>query len=85
MRLNWNDAPLILICLLALVIVYTSMTGFLEHFSRFEDTSNRDRTDALINSSYNQQTNHVRPHDKIPGPIPGIETPFQVNMWKAFI
>jgi hypothetical protein len=85
MKLSWNDAPLVLIVVFAIFVVYSSMTGFLEHFARFEDTSNRDKTDALANSSYRQTTNHMRPPDKLTGPIPGTETPFRVNMFHAYL
>jgi len=86
MKLVWSDVPLILIFLFAMLVVYTSMSGFNEHFGRFEDTTNRDRTDALSNSSYKQATNHLDAPNKFDaGPIQGVETPFQVNMWKAYI
>jgi hypothetical protein len=54
-----------------------------EHFSRFEDTSNRKRTDKVINSSYSQQTNHAIPQTGQFGPVQGMETPFRVNIWNA--
>jgi hypothetical protein len=56
-----------------------------EHFSRFEDTSQRQRTDKLINSSYNQTTNHSIPNKEFDAPIHGIPSPFRVNIWDAYL
>jgi hypothetical protein len=77
---GWDFAPWILL-ILALLFSY----GCIENFARFEDTSQRKRTDALVDSSYAQQTNHAIPQTGQYGPIQGIETPFRVNMHNAHL
>ena len=76
----WDSLPWIIL-LLAIVISY----GCSEHFARFEDTSQRKRTDTLINSSYSQITNHSIPEKQFDAPIHGVETPFRVNIWDAYL
>ena len=76
----WDFLPWIIL-VLAIVISY----GCSEHFSRFEDTSQRKRTDALINSSYSQKTNHSIPEKQFDATIHGVETPFRVNMFNSFL
>jgi len=77
---GWDYVPWIVLGL-GLLLCY----GGVEHFSRFEDTSQRQRTDNLINSSYTQQTNHSIPQKEFDGPIPGEPTPFRVNIWDAYL
>jgi hypothetical protein len=44
-----------------------------------------DRTDATIDSSYQQRTNHMpQPPVKSP-PLEGLQTPFQVNAYRAYV
>jgi hypothetical protein len=40
---------------------------------------------ATEDSSYEQWTNHVQAAPYNMGPIPGIQTPFQVNQYKAYV
>jgi hypothetical protein len=77
---DWDYVPWLILAL-ALVICY----GSSEHFGRFEDTSQRKRTDALVNSSYSQKTNHSIPEKQFDAPIHGVETPFRVNMFNSFL
>jgi hypothetical protein len=76
----WDYVPWIILAF-ALVLCYGSIEGF----SRFEDKSQRQRTDALVNSSYSQRTNHSIPEKEFDGPIPGVPTPFRVNMYDAYL
>ena len=76
----WNYVPWILL-VLALLFSY----GCIEHFTTLEDTSQRQRTDALVNSSYAQRTNHSIPQTGQYAPIQGIETPFRINKWNAYL
>jgi hypothetical protein len=77
---GWDYVPWLFL-VFALVVCY----GCVEHFARFEDTSQRKRTDELVNSSYAQQTNHSIPDKVFGGPIPGEPTPFRVNMYDAYL
>lgn len=43
------------------------------------------RTVAAENSHYEQYTNHMAPSPVSMGPITGMQTPFQVNQYKAYI
>jgi hypothetical protein len=76
----WNYVPWILLAL-AVLFCY----GFVENFTSLQDTSQRERTDAVKNSSYAQRTNHSIPQTGQYGPIQGIETPFRVNKWNAYL
>jgi hypothetical protein len=76
----WNYVPWILLGL-AILFCY----GCVEHFSTLQDTSQRQRTDAVKNSSYDQRTNHSIPQTGNFGPIQGMETPFRVNMHTAYL
>ena len=51
----------------------------------FLDQSNVKRTAETSSSSYAQQTNHVKPTPMQMEPIPGMETPFRVNMYNSFM
>ena len=82
---NWENAPLIIIIVFTLFLCWCCMKGFQEHFARHEDTSNRDRTDKLANSSYAQTTNHALPQSKFNAPVHGIESPFRVNLFQAHL
>jgi hypothetical protein len=82
---GWDDVPLGLVLVLAVIVCYGCICGYSEHFSRFEDTTNRKRTEKLVNSYFKQETNHVRPADKFNAPIHGVETPFRVNMFHAYL
>jgi len=51
----------------------------------FFDKSQERRTIALEDSSYSQRTNHSVPAPVSLGPIAGVQSPFQVNQYKAYI
>jgi hypothetical protein len=52
----------------------------------FLEQSNVKRTSERSNSSYEQETNHVRPDGSFSAPpIQGVESPFRVNMVNSFI
>ena len=76
----WDYVPWII---LALAVVLCS--GSIEGFARFEDKSQRQRTDKLKNSSYSQQTNHSIPQKEFDAPVSGIPTQFRVNIWDAYL
>lgn len=57
-----------------------------EKFSKeLIDITSMNRTKAVEDSSYSQRTNHMEPAAYSSGPVPGVETPFQVNQFKAYV
>jgi uncharacterized protein (UPF0333 family) len=57
-----------------------------EKFSKeLIDITAMKRTMAVEDSSYSQRTNHMEPAAYSSGPLPGTETPFQVNQFKAYV
>ena len=57
-----------------------------ERFSlEFNDYTQDKRTKSREDSSYSQQTNHMNFAPADMGPIQGMQTPFQVNQYKAYV
>jgi hypothetical protein len=52
--------------------------------AEFNDTKNAERTAETSSSSYKQETNHLIPTPPLLEQIPGLETPFRVNMFNSF-
>jgi|Laugrespbdmm15dd_1035085.scaffolds.fasta_scaffold47085_2 hypothetical protein len=77
---DWDYVPWII-----LVLALICCCGSVEGFARFEDKSQRQRTDVLVNSSYSQKTNHSIPEKEFDAPISGVATPFRVNMYNAYL
>ena len=50
----------------------------------FLEQGNVRRTAQTATSSYEQQTNHVIPTPPLLEKVPGMETPFRVNMFNSF-
>ena len=72
--------------LAALVLIAFVLYARRERFQpEFLDKTQVDTTVARELSSYAQQTNHVDPYSANMGPITGMETPFQVNQYKAYV
>jgi len=69
----------------AMVVVGLVLFSSRERFQpEFLDKTQVDKTVAVQNSSYAQRTNHMAPPSVNIGPIQGMETPFQVNQYKAY-
>lgn len=68
--------------LLGLVIFASPKERFQPEFL---DKQQVAKTVAVENSSYSQRTNHANLAPYSMGPIAGIESPFQVNQYKAYI
>jgi hypothetical protein len=70
--------------LVALGLVWhlsTKREGFV---AEFIEQSDYKRTLETSKSSYRQETNHYAYlHNKLP-PVPGVETPFRVNIWNSY-
>ena len=52
--------------------------------SEFVDKTNDRLTEANSESSYAQKTNHMIPTPPLLEKVPGLETPFRVNMFNSF-
>lgn len=72
----------IILILVAIVLYFLVMR---ERFVDFSDKTQVQRTVATQNSSYAQRTNHMIPPAGPNVPIQGIESPFRVNMFDAYI
>lgn len=64
------------------VVLYLGRERFQPEFL---DKRQVQTTVARENSSYEQLTNHMDPAPVAMGPIQGMQTPFQVNQYKAYI
>lgn len=79
-----NAMPWLLIA--GLVIAAVLLSQRREYFNaEFIDKTQDKRTIAVENSSYAQTTNHAVPAHYSMGPIEGVQTPFQVNQYKAYV
>jgi hypothetical protein len=80
----------LLVLVMALVAVWLAWTTFFSSEAKRPDPEFKDmrgvvRTDTTMDSSYAQRTNHMpQPPVKSP-PMEGMETPFQVNAYRAFL
>ena len=78
--------PYILLVVAVILVALAWQTFSRERFQpEFLDKTQEKVRLATENSSYAQTTNHVDPAPFNMGPIPGIETPFQVNQYKAYV
>lgn len=79
---NWAFLGL----LVAVGVILYVLSGYREPFvPEFLDQRGVKKTAMTSTSSYNQQTNHLTPSKYMQEPIPGVETPFRVNMYDSYI
>lgn len=79
-----NPVPYLIVAVLAIAAVLALLPR--ERFQpEFLDKAQVAKTVAVENSSYAQQTNHVDPAPFSMGPIAGMQTPFQVNQFRAYV
>jgi hypothetical protein len=72
--------------LVALALIAFVLYGTRERFQpEFLDKRQVQTTVSRENSSYVQQTNHVDPYSVNMGTVEGMQTPFQVNQYKAYV
>jgi len=64
------------------VVLYLTRERFQ---SEFLDKRQVQKTVATENSSYAQYTNHMQHAPADMGSIQGMQTPFQVNQYKAYV
>jgi|LauGreDrversion4_2_1035121.scaffolds.fasta_scaffold72651_2 hypothetical protein len=80
----------LLVLLLGMVAIGLAWSTFFSSEAKRPDPEFKDmrgvvRTDTTMDSSYAQRTNHMpAPAVKSP-PLEGMETPFQVNAYRAFL
>jgi hypothetical protein len=78
-----NPTTLLVIALVVLVgVLYLGRERFQPEFLDKRQVRN---TVAREQSSYEQYTNHMTPAAVEMGPIPGMQTPFQVNQYRAYV
>lgn len=78
--------PWIFLVIAVVVIAYILLAQpFARPTPQFEDRRQVVRTVATEDSSYAQTTNHMSYGPVRMGPIQGMETPFQVNQYKAYV
>jgi hypothetical protein len=71
---------------LAILVIAFVMLRSRERFQpEFVDKTQVRKTVAVEDSSFRQTTNHVDPAPYSLGPVVGVETPFQVNQYRAFV
>ena len=70
----------------AMILVGLVLFKTTERFQpEFLDKRQVMKTVAAEDSSYEQMTNHMEPTPFTMGPIAGVETPFQVNQYRAYM
>jgi hypothetical protein len=78
-----KPTTLLVIALFALIVVlYLGRERFQPEFL---DKRQVQTTVAREQSSYEQMTNHMSPSPVQMGPIRGMQTPFQVNQYTAYV
>lgn len=78
-----NPTTLLVIALVALLFVlYLGRERFQPEFL---DKRQVQTTVAREQSSYEQMTNHMSPSPVEMGPLQGMQTPFQVNQYTAYV
>lgn len=79
---NWAFLGL----LVAVGVILYVLSGYRESFvPEFLDQRSVKKTAQTSTSSYDQQTNHLTPVPSPEEPVPGIATPFRVNMVTSYM
>jgi hypothetical protein len=76
-----------ILLVIALLVIGLVLQKFVtERFQpEFLDRTQIAKTIAVEDSSYDQRTNHMDPSPFSMGPIQGMQTPFQVNQYTAYV
>ena len=80
----------LLVLLVAMAVVWLVWVQFFSSEAKrpdpkFQDPRGIVRTDMTMDSSYDQRTNHMPPPKVVSPPLEGIQTPFQVNAYRAYL
>jgi hypothetical protein len=79
---NWAFLGL----LVAVGVIFYVLSGYRESFvPEFLDQRGVKQTAKTSTSSYEQQTNHMKALPYPQDPIPGVQTPFRVNMVNSYM
>ena len=83
----WNHLPTYVVLAVAVLVLLGVLHLSRDHFStEVPDNENVRKTEAMKNSHYKQDTNHVRPNGHFDAPpLQGHKSPFRVNMWDSYI
>lgn len=68
----------------AVLVGYVLMQSKETFVPEFLEQGNVKATSETRQSSYAQKTNHFVMTPSKPEPVPGVETPFRVNMYNSF-
>jgi hypothetical protein len=79
---DWAFVALLAAIVLIGYVLTTSKEGFVPQFL---EQGNVKATSDTRQSSYEQKTNHFVMTPSKPEPVPGVETPFRVNMYNSFM
>jgi hypothetical protein len=76
-----------ILLVIALLVIGLVLQKFItERFQpEFLDRTQIAKTIAVEDSSYDQHTNHMDPSPFSMGPISGMQTPFRVNAYTAYV
>jgi hypothetical protein len=76
-----------ILLVIALLVIGLVLQKFMtERFQpEFLDRTQIAKTIAVEDSSYDQRTNHMDPSPFSMGPISGMQTPFRVNAYTAYV
>lgn len=78
----------ILLFVAALLVLGFAVMKTTEGFGTQPEFLNKEqvlKTVLTEDSSYAQQTNHMNPASFTMGPLAGVQSPFQVNQYRAYI
>lgn len=75
----------LLVALVLMTVVLVGVPGREKFRPEFLDTRQEQKTVAVEDSSYAQRTNHMQYGQYSMGPLQGMETPFRVNQYKAYV
>jgi hypothetical protein len=79
---DWAFVALLAAIVVIGYVLTTSKEGFVPQFL---EQGNVKATSDTRQSSYEQKTNHFVMTPSKPEPVPGVETPFRVNMYNSFM
>lgn len=72
--------------IVGLILIGLVLWKSTEHYQpEMLDKSQVAKTISVEDSSYAQTTNHMDAAPYNPGPIQGSESPFQVNLYRAYV
>jgi hypothetical protein len=76
-----------ILLVIALLVIGLVLQKFItERFQpEFLDRTQIAKTIAVEDSSYDQRTNHMDPSPFRMGPVSGMQTPFRVNAYTAYV